>query len=173
MCAAPSGPRPRCTTISPTANASVAHRNSPCTRLADGSTIGLDGGLLLADLSRSQGVQRHALDRGSNAKASGALPRKGEVHAAHGKGSPRHCLPVYLPKTRAAQVTARAAKSKNSYTKNRVKVSRTPLYSQTNSAPAAGLHLHLSSPHAAAHYTYTRPKTKNYTLHFKQPNRPQ
>ena len=139
----------------------------------DGSTIGLDGGLLLADLSRSQGVQRHALDRGSNAKASGALPRKGEVHAAHGKGSPRHCLPVYLPKTRAAQVTARAAKSKNSYTKNRVKVSRTPLYSQKNSAPAAGLHLHLSSPHAAAHYTYTRPKTKNYTLHFKQPNRPQ
>ena len=86
------------------------------------------------------------------------------MHVALGKGSPRHCLPAYLPKTRAAQVRARAAKSKNSYTKNRVKVSRTPLYSQTNSAPAAGLHLHLSPPHAAAHYTYTRPQQKSYTL---------
>ena len=92
------------------------------------------------------------------------------MHAAHAKGSPRHCLPAHLPKTRAAQVTARAAKSKISYTKNRVKVSRTPLYSQKKSA--AGLHLHLPPPHAAAHYTYTRPKQKSYTLHFKQPMGP-
>jgi hypothetical protein len=64
-----------------------------------------------------------------------------------------------------APVTARAAKSQNSYTKNRVKVSRTPLYYQKNSAPAAGLHLHLHlpPPHAAAHYTYTRPKQTAYS----------
>ena len=96
------------------------------------------------------------------------------MHVAHGKGSPRHCLPAYLPKTRAAQVTARAAKSKISYTKNRVKVSRTPLYSQKKSAPCGGLsNLHLPPPHAAAHYTYTRPKQKKFTLHFKQPRGPQ
>ena len=68
--------------------------------LMDGSTIGLDGGLLLADLSRSEGVQRHALDRGSNAKASGALPRKGEVHARMEK-APRGTTSQFIYRRRA------------------------------------------------------------------------
>ena len=100
----------------------------------DGSTIGLDRGLLLADPSRSQGmqrlaqravlvrplcvprpralargvqplaralqVQRNAHDRGSNAKASGALPRKGEVHARMEK-APRGTTSQFIYRRRA------------------------------------------------------------------------